>query len=350
MWPDFEHSIDPNTRSALPTTDVQDAIDIVHRSPIVGSGVRMNTTGIIPRQHAYLGTSDLHGDDRFRQDLAIRNLREEVYDIQEKIWEQLYRSNQSLRDEMLQSMRDMLQSFSLPSCNTPSPNQIDQSESFDQTIIRSKYLGYGAKSHGERCEEHIMIVTSINGWKMNYDGTDKSMSYHLYVATLRNCMHVMEMSEQQMLRYIFLTVRGAARTWWLCLDRKPMTFEEYLTELRLRFLPKKNKIAITMELCNLTYDPKTPIANHIDDMILRMSTHSFKWDEDDKIAIISQTLPPEQKYFLANYRSFNSNTRSNTSSQSKKSVQSAPKPSGNANKNQPSGWSWPTPTPYMGAQ
>lgn len=152
------------------------------------------------------------------------------------------------------------------------------------------------------------IVQTINGWKIDFNGTDKAMSYEHYVGCVKHFKATLNLSDAELMSHIMLTLSGSVRSWYLSLPREEfdrMSLETFFTELRKRFTTTRTKVEISIELMQTQYNPKTPISNFIDDMNLKLSSQSYTWTVEEKIVIIAGTLPNRIQQFVAS-REFDS--------------------------------------------
>lgn len=145
------------------------------------------------------------------------------------------------------------------------------------------------------------IVQTINGWKINFDGTDKLMSYEHYVGSLKHFKSTLNLSDEDLMCHILLTLSGSVRSWYLSMSQEEierMNLDTFLGELRKRFTVTRTKMEISIELMQCQYNPKTPISNFIDDLNLRLSCQPFDWTLQEKIVVISHTLPIRVQQFI----------------------------------------------------
>lgn len=167
---------------------------------------------------------------------------------------------------------------------------------------------FNVQSYGRNPLTTKNIVQTIRGWKIDFNGTDKAMSYEHYVGCLKHFKATLNLSDVDLMSHIMLTLSGSVRSWYLSLNREEidrMSLEAFLIELRKRFTTTRTKVEISIELMQTQYNPKTPISNFIDDMNLKLSSQSYTWTIEEKIVIIAGTLPNRIQQFVAS-REFDS--------------------------------------------
>lgn len=74
-------------------------------------------------------------------------------------------------------------------------------------------------------------------WHCTFSGTsvdEKHQSLEEYIASLVNFMRTQQVSPSEMMNYIYPTLRGSARTWYLTLNLETLHFETFLQMSTLR--------------------------------------------------------------------------------------------------------------------
>lgn len=146
----------------------------------------------------------------------------------------------------------------------------------------------------ERAKKLKLISQEVKNHKL-YFGGKFSQSFEVYVSILNQFMKHMGLESETMKTYIYLTLEGKPREWYVSLEQaeKELPLNEFLALMRRRFVDSRTPALWIAELQSQKYEYKKhgPISDWIDYMNLQMMSDGCGWTDGDRAAMIIRSLP-----------------------------------------------------------
>lgn len=151
-----------------------------------------------------------------------------------------------------------------------------------------------ASEFEERAKKLKAISQEIKNHRL-YFGGKFSQSFEVYISMLRQFMSNMGLSSSEMREYMYLTLEGKPREWYVSLEQaeKELPVNDFLALLRKRFVDNRTPASWIAELENQKYDFKRHghISDWVDTMNLKMMADGCGWSDSDRVKMIVRSFP-----------------------------------------------------------
>lgn len=144
----------------------------------------------------------------------------------------------------------------------------------------------------------------VNHWKIVFSGEETKSSkndlgIHDFLAQVEMLMQAERMSEQQLLKKIPHLLIGNARTWYTLHHHRIFTWNDFITQIKQRFLSTDYNYLLYSEVQNRKQGKNEPIGNYVAEMQAKFRAMSNPPDEHHRLYIVRNNMLYEHAMALA---------------------------------------------------